>query len=159
MNHGLSRWLGLFLLSTFTVAVVVGCGGSKPSNRPKTIPVQGVVKYKGAPVEGASITLISQDPKGKGAVGRTDKSGKYQLTTFEPGDGVLPGSYLVKISKTTTKSQLTEQQEQEYMAKGKTLPPMVEKDELPAKYKQEKTSGLTAEVKEGAKPIDFELTD
>ena len=154
-----TRALGWGLVSTTLVFLVEGFGRSAPSNRPKTIPVQGVVKYKGTPVEGAMVSLVPQDPKGKGAVGTTDKSGKFQLTTFTAGDGALPGSYLVKISKTTTKSQLSEAQEQEYMAKGKPLPPMIEKDELPAKYKQEKTSGLTAEVKEGVKPLEFDLSD
>lgn len=159
MKHAMKHGVGLFWLSGFALITAAGCGRSAPSDRPKTIPVQGTVKYKGEPVEGATITLVPQDPKGRGAVGKTDKSGKFQLTTFQAGDGALAGSYFVKISKTTSKSQLTEQQEQEYMAKGKPLPPMIQKDELPKKYKDEKTSGLKAEVKEGDKPLEFDLTD
>lgn len=154
-----TRTLGWGLVSAMLVFAVGGCGRSATPGRPKTIPVHGVVKYKGAPVEGALVSLVPQDPKGKGAVGTTDSSGKFQLTTFTAGDGALPGSYFVKISKTTTKSQLSEKQEQDYMAQGKPLPPMIQKDELPPKYKQEKTSGLTVEVKEGVKPFEFDLSD
>lgn len=149
----------LYLLSAFSVIAIAGCGGSKPSNRPNTVPVKGTVTYKGAPVEGATVSFMPQDAKGKGAVGKTAKSGEYRLATFGAGDGVMPGSYRVKITKTTSQNRLTEEQEKQYMAQGKQLPPNVEKDELPVKYKQEATSQLTADVKEGGKPINFELTD
>lgn len=142
------------------VAAVVGCGRSTPSNRSQTVPVKGTVTYKNAPVEGATVSFLPQDAKSKGAVGRTDKSGRYRLTTFKPGDGALPASYRVVIAKTTSESRLSEDQQKEYLAKGKQLPPNVEKDDLPAKYKNDATSKLTADVKEGGKAeFNFELTD
>lgn len=149
----------LCLLSAFSVIAIAGCGGSKPSNLPKTAAVKGTVTYKSAPVEGATVSFMPQDAKGKGAVGKTDKSGEYRLATPGVGDGAIPGAYRVKIAKTTSQSRLTEEQEKQYMAQGKQLPSNVEKDELPVKYKQESTSKLTADVKEDGKPINFELTD
>jgi hypothetical protein len=159
MNRAFGLGLTLCLLSAISVIVTSGCGRSKPSNLPKTIPVKGTVTYKSSPVEGATVSFMPQDPKGKGAVAQTDKSGQYRLATPGVGDGVMPGAYRVKIAKTTSQSRLSEEQEKQYMAKGKQLPPNVEKDELPVKYKQEATSKLTADVKEGGKPIDFDLTD
>jgi hypothetical protein len=159
MNCPSRVWWSACLLCAILTPAISGCGGAAPSNRPKTIAVKGAVTYKGAPVADALLTFIPKDAKGKGAVGKTDASGQYQLTTFAPGDGAVPGSYSVTIAKTTSKSPLTEDQEHELMGKGMPLPPPVIKDELPVKYKQDKTSGLTAEVKEGAGPVNFDLTD
>jgi len=162
MWYRFKKWPSVCLLSTLSALVFAGCGGrSAPSDRPKTIVVSGKVTYKGSPVEGATVSFMPQDPKGRGAVGSTDKSGQYKLTTFGGGSGgAVPGSYRVKIAKTTMKSKLTEAQEKEYMGRGMPIPPPDQKDELPVKYKQEKTSGLTADVKDGgSNTFDFDLKD
>jgi hypothetical protein len=41
-------------------------------------------------------------PKGdqsRGASGFTDNEGKFELTTYSPGDGALPGDYVITVSK------------------------------------------------------------
>lgn len=160
MNCRFKQWVGVGVISALSLVVLAGCGPSTPSNRPKTNVVTGKVTYKGAPVEGATVSFIPTDPKGKGAVASTDASGQYKLTTFGGGgEGAVAGSYRVTIAKTTTKSKLTEKQEQEYMAKGMPMPPPEVKDELPVKYKQDASSGLTADVKEGGGSFDFDLKD
>jgi len=160
MNYGFKQWAGIGLLSALSLAVIAGCGPSAPSNRPKTNVVTGKVTYQGAPVEGATVSFLPADPKGRGAVGRTDASGQYKLTTFGGGgDGAVAGSYRVTVAKTTTKSKLTEEQEKEYMGKGTPIPPPDVTEGLPVKYKQDATSGLTADVKEGGGTFDFELKD
>lgn len=160
MTCGFKQWIGLGLISAVSLAVIAGCGPSTPSNRPKTNVVTGKVAYKGAPVEGATVSFVPSDAKGKGAVGMTDASGQYKLTTFGSGDGAVAGSYRVSISKTVAKKRdLTEEQEKEYMAKNIPLPPPEVKDELPVKFKQDASSGLTADVKDGGGTFDFDLKD
>jgi len=108
-------------------------------------------------VEGAFVTFVTDAPGGRGAMGKTDASGRVQLMTFVPGDGAVPGTYKVKISKTEFPegaSELPEDATEEDMAAA------AGKEVLPPLYKDENTSGLTAEVKDTASnEFTFELSD
>lgn len=148
-------------IALWAVVFLGGCGGAKEvPNRPKTVPAKGVVTYKGQPVEGATVTFMAQSAKEKGATGMTDAKGQFQLMTFAPGDGAVPGSYRVKVSKTEMKPQVSEEQEKSLKSSGKRVPPPIVQEGLPKKYKSETTSGLTAEVKEsGDNAFTFELKD
>jgi hypothetical protein len=58
------------------------------------------VTLDGKPLEGASVTLIgSGESRNRPATGISDTGGNVRFTTFEPGDGALPGEYKVLISK------------------------------------------------------------
>lgn len=78
------------------IAAIVGCGGG--NSNPTTYPVTGTVTQGASPVEGATVTFVPSG-SGKSAVGITDSSGKYALTTFESGDGAVPGEYKVRVAK------------------------------------------------------------
>lgn len=137
--------------------VVAGCQ-SRPTdpNRPKTVPVSGIVTYKGQPVEGATVTFISTAGK-RGAVATTDSAGRFVMTTFAPKDGVIPGSYQVSIQKTIIEGA---PEEGATGKAGEEPPAGTPKDLLPAKYKDASKSGLTVEIKEGgANDLKFDLTD
>ncbi|MCS7239390.1 MAG: carboxypeptidase-like regulatory domain-containing protein, partial [Thermoguttaceae bacterium] len=112
----------------------------------------------GNPVEGALVTLVPPEPSRRGAVGRTDASGRFTLTTFEPGDGALPGSYNVAISKVVLEGEAPPETPTE--TGGVEPDKRVSKDLLPPKYKVAATSGLKAEI-QGPGPVElrFELTD
>lgn len=145
------------VMSAVVLLVVAGCQ-SKPTDptRPKTVPVSGVVTYKGQPVEGATIMFVSTAGK-RGAVATTDASGKFTMTTFEPKDGAIPGTYQVAIQKTIVEGAPPEGATGKA---GEEPPAGTPKDLLPAKYKDASKSGLTVEVKEGGtKDLKFELTD
>ncbi len=151
----MSRFIGCSIL----VLVFVGCGETGDADRPATAPVTGSVTYNGQPVEGATVTFMAGSSEGRGAVGTTDASGKFQLTTFEAGDGAIPGSYKVKIAKTVGGGPQTAEEAMALMESGAGPPTDEQKDELPVKYKDENTSGLTADVKDGDNDFPFELTD
>jgi len=142
------------------VLLFAGCGGSAVDpDRTETVPVTGTVTHNGEPVEGASVTFMAQSADGRGASGTTDASGEFTLTTFEPGDGAIPGSYRVKIAKTVVEGGPSEEEYQAAAARGMTLPQPEAKEMLPVKYKDVNTSQLTAEVKEDDdKEFDFALT-
>lgn len=147
------RWLLVAALALF-----VGCAEAKP-DRPKTYPVSGTVTYKGNPVAGANLNFRIADGSSF-SMARTDASGRYELMTFEAGDGTLPGEYKVGITQ--------------YESSGSTGPGMDDaeyaspegdeggappKNLLPEKYANPETSGLTASVTEGPNTVNFELTD
>src|SRR5690349_2415820 len=70
---------------------LVGCG------RARTSPVEGAVVLDGKPLAGASVQFVPQG-RGRDATGETDKDGQFAMSTFQPRDGVLPGTYKVVIS-------------------------------------------------------------
>jgi hypothetical protein len=67
-----------------------GCGS-------RTVPVKGVVTFDSRPLANASVIFIPMEPGGRDASGSTDANGAFQLSTFRPGDGALPGLYKVTV--------------------------------------------------------------
>lgn len=69
---------------------------------PYTVPVTGVVKYKGQPLQGIRVTLHSQTGAphpGFVPTGQTGRDGKFSLSTGAPGNGAPPGIYVVTFEK------------------------------------------------------------
>lgn len=159
----MNRIGGCLLVGAALAPLLAGCGQSvQDPNRPQTVEVTGTVTYNGSPVEGATITFnpATRTAESRGAVGKTDDSGSYQLTTFEAADGAIPASYTVTVAKTETQGALSEEEVNKYYERGETPPKPETKDLLPAKYKTPAESGLTADVTEGGDNVfDFELTD
>jgi hypothetical protein len=58
------------------------------------VPAGGVVNYKGAPIGKINVMLMPSSG-GLIAEGTTDDSGKFKLSTKEPGDGAMVGTYTV----------------------------------------------------------------
>lgn len=163
-----------FLVGLLALVAIAGC--TEPSHNPDTVKVTGTVTHNGEAVAGAVVTF---SPKGSGnaAHGTTDASGNYTLTSFVSGDGAVVGSYAVAIRKTEGGAAAdagggggTESDEdldaaygaaQEDISAAESDAETAEaKDLLPAKYKDPKTSELTAEVTEGgANDFPFALTD
>jgi hypothetical protein len=151
------------------------CSGCNSTSNPDTYAVTGKVTKTGQPVAGATVTFVPQSADGRAASGMTDASGVYKLTTFESGDGALPGSYKVSITKfpAAETSGLTAPAENpssadidaiykameakgEYTSGGKQPVAEAPKNELNDKFANPETSGLTAEVKsDGANNYDF----
>jgi hypothetical protein len=81
-----SGWCCLLLIAA------AGCGGGKGP-----VPVRGIVKLDGKPLAGASVQFIAQDEGGRDSTGSTDADGVFRLSTFQSGDGALPGKYKVVV--------------------------------------------------------------
>ncbi len=156
------------LLSSLLMATLIGCGGS---GFPKTFKVSGTVKLGGKPVDGALVTF-QPSGEGKSAVGSTNDKGEFKLSTFGPGDGALPGSYKVTITKTSAPTVTAKPTTPPgTLASGDLgadyAPPsgsdgskgvVAPKNMLPAKYASDATSGLIATVVESnTNSFDFDL--
>jgi hypothetical protein len=114
---------------------VAGCG--RTSRRPETFPGGGVVTLDGKPLEGAVVSF--QAPGAKyWAEGRTDAAGRYALFTFVAGDGALPGTYGVVITKYEDPATVPESRRER--------PDYVPRNLLPARYAATDTSGFSATV-------------
>ena len=86
-----SRVRGLMLLAL----AAVGCGGKY-----SPVAVEGTVTLDGQPLDGAMVSFLPQEGAGRAATGMTDADGTFQLTTFQEGDGALPGTYRVIVTRT-----------------------------------------------------------
>jgi hypothetical protein len=154
------------------LAGLLGCGGSAVEL--PTQPASGTVTYQGNPVAGATVTF-SPEGEGRAAFGRTDESGHFTLTTLQPGDGALEGSYTVAITKRTEPAggaasgdgwdpNDAEDVDAAYRAyeaeKKQNAEPNEAENLLPPKYADPATSPLTAQVTaDGENTWNFELTE
>lgn len=90
------------LVCSLLIGLVVGCGGGPPP-----IPASGTITFEGEPVADASVLFT---PTGSGvearlpATGKTDAQGKFKLTTKTPGDGAIPGDYVVSVTPDTAEA-------------------------------------------------------
>ncbi len=139
-------------LSLLAVVILVGCGGGGDApDRPDTVPVTGTVLLDGTPVADATVTFVPNSGQERGAVGKTDANGQYTLMTFEPGDGAIPGMFLVTVEKVEV---IGGDQSDNGLA-----PPPEYKDQLPTRYKNPNSSGISREVaKDGENTLKLELT-
>jgi hypothetical protein len=117
---------------------------SREEDRPIATPVAVTVTFQGQPVEGAVVMFAPRAAPGRPASGKTEADGKVMLTTFDRGDGAVPGTYRVTISKTHV-------DEPGPQAEPRHL--------LPLEYASPETSALMAEVvAAGPNEFAFELT-
>ena len=82
----LARWCRLICLPT--VSILLGCGGHD------TVRVHGTVTYNGEPLQQGRVGFYPED--GRPSFGEI-RDGRFELTTFNPGDGALPGKHRVTI--------------------------------------------------------------
>ncbi len=165
-----SSWLCLLCL---LLAAFAGCPGS--GTGVDTVAVTGTVTLDGQPVEGANVAFAPKSADGKAAAGATDASGRFTLTTIEAGDGAVPGSYGVTITKAA--GQVSAPAEDPRAMGGQMTPEQIEaatkaaeaamsgeaqapvESAIPEKYASADTSGFTAEVKAGGdNDFKFEMT-
>jgi hypothetical protein len=146
------------LMASLVVFAALGCGSGDELAR--RYPVSGTVTYNGKPVPKGSINFLPNDPNGR-AAGGDIVEGTYSLTTQDPGDGAIPGQYKVTVTATDVDvSKEVSQAKQKGMIISQDQIAKAKRTNLiPSKYSIAETSGLTAQVKEGANPIDFDLKD
>jgi hypothetical protein len=145
------------VFSAFVLACIAGCGGgpSVPKDRTATTKVSGKVVFKGQPLEGATVSLMSPTG-GPAAIGITDASGGYKLTTFDKDDGTVPGEYKVTIRKMDKAvSSGVSMDDPNYNPDAPVVPP---RSLIPEKYGDQLKSGLTATIGKDAKTdLNFTL--
>jgi hypothetical protein len=73
------------------LALVGGCS----DGHPKRVQVAGTLTIDGKPLPNAELRLIPA--QGRPALATTDSSGHFNLWTFKPGDGAIPGTYTVTV--------------------------------------------------------------
>jgi hypothetical protein len=137
-----------FAYLLLAAAWLAGC--DKKQQAHETVPVSGVVRFKGTPLTKGTVTLqpindgsgLNQRP----AIGEIDAGGAFTLSTFTAGDGALPGNYHVLVTCYRNAPTVEE------YAQG------VKRESLiPERYSNALTSGQTREIPEKGGPIQFDI--
>lgn len=152
------------LVPSVGLVVLVGLAGCSPDSRrdgPEMVKITGLVTLDGQPLEGAHI-CFSPDVSGPAAFAVSDKRGRYELRTYEPGDGIIPGTYDITVSKEVVEPgmEFDSQVAMEAYLKESGERPSATKivNVVPEKYASKKTSGLKAEINAAsARSFDLEL--
>lgn len=133
--------LGMGIVAT----ILAGCGPAGP----KTIPVSGTVLRDGNPIAGGIVRFNPADPKqGHLAEGKLDPSGKFILSTFQPGDGALAGDYNITVLPAVESPNELAKDKAKNAANAAAIPP---------KYQDPKTSGLKETIQSGKPRSDIKL--
>ncbi len=120
------------------VLLATGCGSSL-----NTAKVNGKVTVAGQPVADIVVTFMPEGG-GRPAMGVTDASGNFSLSTLGNQDGAVPGKHKVAFSKSAPPpaSDPSQVAPADYNPKPVELP-------FNAKYATAETSGITADVEAG----------
>ncbi|PQO25486.1 hypothetical protein C5Y96_24405 [Blastopirellula marina] len=149
----------VLLMAAVACALLAGCSGKRDDKwtrgRPPVYEVTGQVTYQGKPVADAVLTFQPVDETGKGGSAITDDQGYFEAQTFDPGDGLTPGTHRVAVHKV----QLVD-------ASGNVVTEirepggLREKNLVPKKYADFKKSGIEIKVEEDDNDVGvIELVD
>ncbi len=155
----LKKWTPSAIL-LLALAASSGCGGAE--DRPPTAAVSGTVAYKGAAVEGATVSFMMEGAP-RVASGVTDKDGKFKLSTFALNDGAVIGTHTITVTKDDPKTGLGPSDDALLKDPGALAGQMQKMaDEadvftgvLPEKYSAMTTSPLSETVSEDASKNEF----
>lgn len=130
------------------VAAAAGCGDSRPA----VAPVSGVLRFAGRPLADAAV-MFAPVAGGRPAEGVTDADGRFELTTFNRGDGALLGAHRAAVTAFGEGPVVLSDGREEYTPAGASGGGQA----LPARYSDPKRSGLEYTVEYGMAPLLIDL--
>jgi hypothetical protein len=122
------------LLAGLTLAGVVGCG----DGRPRRVAVAGRVTIDGQPLTTGNIRFYPA--ANRAATAAIQPDGRFTLSTYDFGDGCVPGKHPVSVMG------------------SKLLNPKTMRWLAPKKYADSATSGLEFDVTEATDAAEIKLT-
>lgn len=91
------RRIAVIIVAAVGLLAAPGCS-AKQRQGPKVVRVNGRVLYKGQPLAEAIVTFSNAEAN-IAAYGQSGADGRFKLTTFERGDGAVPGKHQVSVRK------------------------------------------------------------
>lgn len=162
-----------FAAAAAALLLCVGCGGGSEGRLP-TSPVTGTVSVDGKPIAGAAITFHPVEEEGtRPAFATTNDDGEFSLTTYDDGDGAVPGEYEISITKKSLKPEVKVEQltpsgpdnpgggdmYAKMMVGNRRESAAKDSGTIPGKYQDPKTSGLKRTVEpSGGNEFNFNLS-
>ena len=151
------RKQGIMRYRSVIGTLVILCFAVGCDSGPVIAPVSGVVKVDGKPLE--TGTIMFHPTSGRPAVANIDKQGRYELQTYEPGDGALLGNYKVTVEAFFTKNAppTPTSLEDEASMPVQRGPRPVTISLVPEDYGDETATPLKATVEDKDNEINFEI--
>jgi len=139
-----------------SLVVLFGCGGKKkPDGLPALYPCEIKVLQEGAPLAGATVSLVSVDGSIKWVVGGgTDDSGLAKIYTHGDFSGAPVGQYKVIITKTIIENAPSQEQLNNPNFAG---PMGTDYDCVDLQYKSQKSTPLSMEITSGKNSKEFDV--
>ena len=134
------NWLAM-LTAACLFGLVAGCG----NDLPKTIPVVGKLTYNGQQMPGPGFITFTPIEVAEGSIRRPgralfDESGVFEATSWNPGDGLAPGRYLLRIDCWQVEP---------------TMQSPSGKSHIPERYNSLDKGGITVDVSPESRSIDM----
>ncbi len=144
----LNRSFAVVSLLVFGLLGIGGCSNEPlPNGMPDLQPLVLTVTQQGAPLEGATVQLISADPSISrwASGGVTNSEGQVNLKTLGQYEGVVPGTYKVTVYKMAFDGDSTPAMADSPSSGGSTKAFLV----VDPKYQAETTTPVKIEVAKG----------
>jgi hypothetical protein len=135
------------------ILLAAGCSGSKATN---SASISGKLSYKGDPIKAGVMQFHTQE---QGVYAATiNPDGTYTATQLPIGTVVVTVE-TESINPNRKQTNYGRGKNQMKMSKAETTPPTLEYLQIPPKYAQATTSGITIELKPGKNKQNLDLTD
>lgn len=134
--------IAVALVAAIGLVSLPACSSSDEwtAKRLKVYKAGGTVLLDGKPCAEAVVTFFS-DTNTVSATGRTNAEGKFQLTTYNDGDGAVEGTHKATVVKREFVEEKTK-----YDSANERSVALIPKELLPKKYMTPSTSGLSYTV-------------
>jgi hypothetical protein len=147
--------IAVALVAAIGLVSLPACSSSDEwtAKRLKVYKAGGTVLLDGNPCAEAVVTFFS-DTNTVSATGRTNAEGKFQLTTYNDGDGAVEGGHKATVVKREFVEEKTK-----YDSANERSVALIPKELLPKKYMTPSTSGLSYTVAtSGANDFKIEIS-
>ena len=138
MRADINRCTTIFAALVFSM-LFCGCGESEVRGR-----ITGKVTFEGQAVS-EGLVLFSNIEKGINMTSIIKPDGSYEVVTPK-GNGLPTGTYQVSVCPPRAK-----------LVTGEAPPKIKQHANIPAKYRDFKTAGLSLTVQKGENPFDIEM--
>lgn len=124
----------MYAVQCAALLLAAGCGDGRPTR----VTVSGQVLIDGKPLAAGNVKFV---PDGaRPSSGKLEEGGRFTLTCYDGGDGVVPGTHRVQVSA----MEVIDASKVKWLA--------------PPKYADFRTSGLSYEINESTDSLKIELT-
>lgn len=150
----MSRSVMVMLL--LVISQTMGCDADPGpvAENEHSVSASGIVTFKGQPLAGYQVVLMPDGDR-RPAIGVTNAQGEFVLGTNAPGDGCPPGKSKVAIVWAGPESNVDVVEQSAIDDPSKMPKPAVE---IPQKYSNPETSGITFDVPEsGTSELKIDL--
>jgi hypothetical protein len=133
---------------------LAGCGGDFDYGPTGTI--TGRLTLEGKPLPAGSSAVFMEPKAGYLAFGLTDADGNYTVNTWNNGNMPI-GTYRVMVHPPAPANDSETASAEELLANPEKYKARPVKTEIPKKYRETSTSGLSFDIQKGQNKIDIDL--